>query len=102
MHNAASMTREIVTMSGILREGVPEKAEQARSLMVCTQRSISVTCSFLSDQLSRILYSSKPAQRGSHLLSILGTERVNPWSAYSVLIRIKSTSMVLDLWLSML
>ena len=38
-----------------------------------------------------ILYSDKPARRGSNLLSILGTERLNPWSLYHVLIRMKAT-----------
>ena len=40
IQNAAAMPRAMVTMSGILRIGVPEKSERLRSLMVRTQRSI--------------------------------------------------------------
>ena len=35
------------------------------------------------------------------MLFILGTERVNPWSAYNILIQMKAASMVLDLRLRM-
>ena len=38
--------------------------------MMCMQRSIYGTCSFLSDQLSRILYSDKPAWRGSNFFHL--------------------------------